>query len=127
MTVPLTLGLLYFSEPLVRVLFERGAFTAADTHLVAKVQTLFLLHIPFYTLSILLVRLISSLQANHLLMWGAVISLVINIVLNYVLGLWLGVAGIALSTSVVYLVSFCYLFCVTMLIMSRRRTTYEQG
>ena len=34
-TLPLTVMLIYFSEPLVRVLFQRGAFTEADTQIVA--------------------------------------------------------------------------------------------
>jgi len=108
-TVPLTVGLIYFSEPLVRLFFERGAFTSGDTYLVSQVQALFLLQVPFYFLSILIVRLISSLQANHILLWGAVISLPLSIILNYLLIQWWGVAGIALSTSMVYFVSFCYL------------------
>ncbi|MCM2314186.1 MAG: MATE family efflux transporter, partial [Thermoanaerobaculia bacterium] len=37
-TVPLTIGLALFSEEIVRILFERGAFTAADTALVGAVQ-----------------------------------------------------------------------------------------
>jgi putative peptidoglycan lipid II flippase len=108
-TVPLTVGLVYFSEPLVRLFFERGAFTSGDTYLVSQVQVLFLLQVPFYFLSILIVRLISSLQANHILLWGAVISLPLSVILNYLFMQWLGVAGIALSTSMVYFVSFCYL------------------
>jgi putative peptidoglycan lipid II flippase len=125
-TVPITLGLVYFSEPLVRLLFERGAFTAADTHLVGQVQALFLLQIPFYTLGMLLVRLISSLQGNHLLMWGSALNLSVNVSMNYVLGLWLGVAGIALATSLVYLISFCYLAYVSRRLL-KRRATHEQG
>jgi putative peptidoglycan lipid II flippase len=108
-TVPLAVGLVYFSEPLVRLFFERGAFTSGDTYLVSQVQVLFLLQVPFYFLSILIVRLISSLQANHILLWGAVISLPLSVILNYLFMQWLGVAGIALSTSMVYFVSFCYL------------------
>jgi putative peptidoglycan lipid II flippase len=101
-SVPLTLGLIYFSEPLVRILFERGAFTAADTHQVAQIQALYLLQVPFFVLNILVVRLISSLRANHTLVWGSVGALILDIVLNYILGYWLGVAGIALATSIVY-------------------------
>jgi putative peptidoglycan lipid II flippase len=113
-TLPLTLVLIYFSEPLVRVLFQRGAFTGADTQLVAWVQTLHLLQVPVFALGILTVKLISALKANRLLMWGAGINLVFNIVCNYVLMKWLGVAGIALSTSLMYLVSCCYLLFVSL-------------
>jgi putative peptidoglycan lipid II flippase len=125
-TIPLTLVLAYFSEPLVGLLFQRGAFTAADTRLVGQVQALYLLQIPCYVLSMLIVRLISSLKANSLLMWGAVISFFANVILDYVFALWLGVAGIALSTAVVVSISCCYLSYVLLRLM-RRRALFEQG
>jgi putative peptidoglycan lipid II flippase len=107
-TIPLTLILVYFSEPLVRLFFERGAFTLADTWRVSQVQALFLLQIPFYFLGILMVRLISSLNMNHILMQAAIINLLSKIVLNYLFMQRLGAAGIALSTTLVYAVSFIY-------------------
>ncbi|MDF5718828.1 MAG: lipid II flippase MurJ, partial [Rhizonema sp. NSF051] len=67
-TVPLTLLLIIFSEPIVRILFQRGSFTDDDTHLVSQVQSFYALQIPFYTANILVVRLISSLQSNYILM-----------------------------------------------------------
>ena len=108
-TVPLTLLCVYHSEWLVRVIFERGAFTMADTHAVSQVQAFLLLQIPLYLVGILIVRLVSALKANWILMWGCVINFLVNVVLNYVLMQWLQVAGIALSTALVYLVSVIYL------------------
>lgn len=108
-TVPLTLVLGFFSESIVHVLFERGAFNTRDTQIVAQTQLFYLLQVPFYLLCTLYVRLISSLCANHILMWGAIINLLVNVVLNLIFIQWLGVAGIALSTSVVYMVSLLYL------------------
>jgi putative peptidoglycan lipid II flippase len=107
--VPATVLLILGSKVLVRVLFERGAFTTQDTSLVATVQALYLLQVPFVMWGILLVRLASSLQKNQILLIGATITLPLNVVLNLALMRWLGVAGIALSTSVVYVVSCCYL------------------
>jgi putative peptidoglycan lipid II flippase len=112
-TVPLAFGLIYFSEPLVRLLFERGAFTSSDTNLVSQVQTLFLLQVPFYLLGVLITRLISSIRANNILLWAALINLFLKIMLNYFLMHRIGVAGIALSTTLVYVVSF--IFCFTLL------------
>jgi putative peptidoglycan lipid II flippase len=42
-------------------------------------------------------------------MWGSAGNLIVNISLNYLLMQWLGVVGIALSTSFVYLFSFLFL------------------
>ncbi len=104
-TVPITLGLILFSQPLVRVLFQRGAFTAQDTKVVSSVQAFLLLQIPFYILGNLGVRLVSALKRNSWLMTIAAVNTVLNVVLNLVFMKYAGVAGIALSTSCVYLVS----------------------
>ena len=108
LTVPFTVLIIIISTPLVQVIFQRGAFTTESTQIVAEVQTYYALQIPFYISGILVVRLISSLQANHILMWASLCNLVINIILNYLFMQWLGVAGIALSTACVYLFSFSF-------------------
>ncbi|WP_447987240.1 murein biosynthesis integral membrane protein MurJ [Nitrospira sp. Nam74] len=108
-TLPLTILLVYFSEPLTRVLFQRGAFTDADTLLVSRVQAFFVLQIPVLSLGIMVVRLISALKANHVMMWGTVINLCLNILLSYVLMQRMGVEGLALSVSLMHLASTAYL------------------
>jgi putative peptidoglycan lipid II flippase len=113
-TLPLTAVLMYFSEPLVELFFKRGAFTQSDVYLVGRIQTLYLLQVPMYVLGIMLVRLISSLKANHLLLWGAGINLSLSVALTYMLTKWMGVAGIALATSLMYLASCSYLLCISL-------------
>lgn len=105
-TVPFTLLLIAFSRPIVRVLFQRGAFTSADTELVSWVQACYAIQIPFYICAMLFVRFISSIRRNDVLMYVSAINLVLDVVLNLVLMRVWHVAGIALSTSIVYIVSF---------------------
>jgi putative peptidoglycan lipid II flippase len=122
-TLPITGCLIFFSKPIVSLLFYRGAFTAADVVVVSRVQTFYALQLPSYLVSIIVVRLISSVQANQLLLFATIINLVMNIGLNYTFMRWLGLPGIALSTSVVYLLSttLCYL-----VIMRRLRQLMRQ-
>lgn len=108
-TIPLVGFILLFSEQIVRILLQRGSFTAENTLLVAQIQACFALQIPFYISCILVVRLSSTLQMGKILMWGSVANMIVNVSLNYLLMQWLGVAGIALSTSFVYLFSFLFL------------------
>ncbi|MBA3442760.1 MAG: murein biosynthesis integral membrane protein MurJ [Pyrinomonadaceae bacterium] len=105
-TVPLTIAVVLISKPLVQMLYQRGSFTSEDADIVAQVQTFYALQIPFYLAGILVVRLISSLRDSHILMWVSGANLIINVTLNYFFVKRLGVAGIALSTSCVYLFSF---------------------
>ena len=55
-------------------------------------------------------RLISAMRANHILMWGAVLNVVVNFLADYFLMNIFGIVGIAFSTSLVYFLSFTYLF-----------------
>lgn len=111
-TVPLTFLLIYFSEPIVRFVFERGAFTKLDTDGVAEVQALYFLQIPFYLAGILGVRLLSALSKNQVLMAIGGINLLVNIAGNYFFMQYWGVAGISLSTSMVYLISMILIYIV---------------
>jgi putative peptidoglycan lipid II flippase len=113
-SVPLTIGLILFSEPLVVALLQRGSFNAKDAHLVAEIQSCFAFQIPFYIACMLVVRVISAMRINHILVWGSAGNLLVNIVLNYVFMQWLGIAGIALSTSCVYAFSFAFLLVATL-------------
>jgi putative peptidoglycan lipid II flippase len=107
--VPATLVLIVLSPLLIRVWFEHGAFTSSDTAVVSQVQALLLIQIPFFMIGILYVRLLSALRASSALLVGSMLNFTVNIALNALLMRFLGVRGIALSTSLVYLVSLIYL------------------
>jgi putative peptidoglycan lipid II flippase len=107
--IPATAILMVGSREIVRILFERGEFTSASADVVSHVQVWSAIQIPFVVFSTLFVRLISSLRANRILMWGTGISFVVNIVGDYVLRSLMGVAGIALATTLVFVISFFFL------------------
>lgn len=108
-TVPLAGLLVVFSEPIVKLVFQRGAFTSEDSSLVAHVQSLYALQIPFYVLSAFCGRLLSSLGDNQALLWSTTISFPVNAALAILLARVLGVAGIGLATSLMHVVAFCFL------------------
>jgi len=120
-TVPLTLGLMILAKPLVRLLFQRGAFTGADTDLVSRVQICYLIQVPFYTMGMLFVRFLSAVRRNDVLMYGAGISLALDVILNLILMKRWGVAGIALSTSAVYFCSLLYLIICSVRVLRESR------
>ncbi len=114
--VPLVLILIWQAPLIVRLLFERGEFRAADTLQVATVLRFAALQIPFYIASLLMSRVVVSLQANSFTLVVTSIALINNIVFNRLLMTYYGAAGIALSTAIVYLVS-----CVVLFIFLQRR------
>ena len=121
--LPATVFLIVFSKPLVRLLFQRGSFSSNDTNLVSNIQMCYLIQIPFYFCGMLFVRFLSSIRRNDVLMYGAAMNLILDIVLNLILMRVWGIAGIALSTSLVYVSSFLFLSISTIMILARRRLT----
>lgn len=109
-SVPISLLICIFSEQIIRPFYERGAFLPEDTYLVAQIQSFLIFQIPFYMGGILLVRVISSLQANKVLIWVSGLNLLLKIIMNYMFMKWLGVLGIALSTSIMFLGSFTLVY-----------------
>jgi len=101
-SIPLTLVLVAACEPMVRAIFERGHFAAADTAAVTAVQRLALLQIPFFLLGTVNGRMLSALSRNRMVVRIAAINFVMNAVLDYTFLKLFGLPGIALSTAVVY-------------------------
>ena len=103
--IPVVALLALFSEPLVRLLFQRGAFTPETTAAVTGVQLWLLPQIPFYILAMLGARVLSALDGNQIVLRIGALNLVVNVSGNYVLMQWFGVNGIAMSTSLVYAIA----------------------
>lgn len=114
-SVPVVVALTVWSAPIVALVYQRGSFTAADTALVADVQALLALQIPFYVAGMILVRLVTALGSTRALTWISLVNTLLNAVLNVVLIRYMGLPGIALATSLMYLASF------TMLLLHVRR------
>ncbi len=110
--IPLGTLLIVWSTPIVGLLFQRGAFSPADTALVARIQACYALQTPFYIALMVMMRMLSALNRNQILMLSGAISLALNIGFNLIGIHFLGVAGIALSTSGVAMFSFVFLLVV---------------
>jgi putative peptidoglycan lipid II flippase len=126
-TIPFTLLLIVLAGPLVKLFLERGAFTSADTQLVSRVLICYCLQIPFYVCGMLLVRFLSAMRRNDLLMYASAVNLVLDIVLNLVLMRRWGIAGIALSTSLVYVASFLFVAICSVKLLAGERFSVEPG
>jgi putative peptidoglycan lipid II flippase len=117
--VPLVLVTVFFSGTMVRLLYQRGAFTAADTALVSRVQSMYALQLSFAGIAVLYGRLLAAMRRTDLIMVGAAINLSLDIVLNIVCMRFLGVAGIALATSLFYAGSFVFVRTMALRLLHR--------
>jgi putative peptidoglycan lipid II flippase len=89
------------ATPIVRLVYERGTFTASATHEVALALAAFTLGLTFANCNIMFNRGFQSLQRPWLPLYVGLVNLGLNAVLDWVLLKPLGVAGITLSTSLV--------------------------
>jgi putative peptidoglycan lipid II flippase len=102
---PVVVLLAVLAEPMIRLLFERGKFTADTTRAVSLVQACLSLQVPFYIVAMLGTRALSAMDANQIVLRIGALNLLMNIAGNYAFMQWFGVNGIALSTSLMYAIA----------------------
>jgi putative peptidoglycan lipid II flippase len=108
-SVPVAVAMILGSRLLIRLTFQHGAFTAADTAAVAPVQAMYAIQLPFYIVSRVFYRYLVAIRRTKLILYCGIINLVLDVVLNLLLMRWYGVAGIALATSLWTVSTFVFL------------------
>jgi putative peptidoglycan lipid II flippase len=98
--VPLAILLFFFSPVIVRLTLQRGAFTAADTDAVAVVQAVSMLQLPFLIGITILVRALSAMKANRIVLPVFSAALVLTTALTWLLMRRYRVSGIAWASCV---------------------------
>lgn len=97
--VPATAAILVLSEPMIRLVYQRGAFDAAETEVVATALFWFAFSLPANGLFLLLTRTFFSLQRPWIPTWIAAGNLVLTAGAAWAL-YDLGVGGIVASTAI---------------------------
>jgi putative peptidoglycan lipid II flippase len=95
LALPATLGLIALSGPIVRLLFEHGAFTAADTAATAQALVLLALGLPAQVLVKALSPAFFAREDTLAPLWATLKAVVVAIVCAILLGHFFGAAGIA--------------------------------
>ncbi|WP_065752526.1 murein biosynthesis integral membrane protein MurJ [Bradyrhizobium paxllaeri] len=95
LALPATLGLIVLSEPIVRLLFERGAFTADDTQATARALMWLTLALPAHVLVKALSPAFFAREDTMTPLIAALLGVVLAVALAYLLGHWYGADGIA--------------------------------
>ena len=98
--IPSTVGSMIFSKPIIEVLFLRGEFDQEAYLLTASALFFYSIGMIGFGLREVLSRVFYSLQDSKTPMINAAIGLVLNLILNLILSKYLGIAGLALATSI---------------------------
>jgi putative peptidoglycan lipid II flippase len=117
--VPASLVTIALADPIVRLVYQRGEFTADDTIIVAQCLQAFALGLVFNGWMLILNRSFYAVQTNWIPTAIALGAVGLNAALDavfYRLGIW----GIPLATAVVNVIG-----AATLLVMMRRRIGLE--
>lgn len=112
--LPLTAGAILLAEPLVRILFERGAFTPADTLRTAQCLQMFAVSVFCNSINVLLLRACHAMKDMKAPAVCSAVTVAVNIGLNFLLVAPLQHRGLALSTSTAAVVTTVLLIFVLM-------------
>jgi putative peptidoglycan lipid II flippase len=107
--VPAAVGLTVLSVPIIRLLFQRGAFSAADTSLMQPVLAVYALGLPFFSFVNLVLRAFYAQKDTVTPVRAAVLSFVVNLALSLLLMGPLGTVGLALAGNVAIVAQAWYL------------------
>jgi putative peptidoglycan lipid II flippase len=112
LTVPATLGLVVLAEPIVRLLFEHGAFTAADTKATATALVCYGVGLVAYTGVKVLAPAFYALGSARVPLVGSVLAVLTNVAVMVVGFPILSFRAVALGTGLGSLVNAAVLFLV---------------
>ena len=116
LNVPATVGLMVLAVPIVRVIFERSAFTASDTLATAAALQFYAIGLVGYSIVRISSPVFYALQQNRTPVLVSVATVAVNAGLNLALVRVMGFRGLALGTSI------AALFNAVVLIVILRRS-----
>jgi putative peptidoglycan lipid II flippase len=107
---PAAIGLFFLAEPIVSVLFERGAFTKYDVAMSAYALRYFALGLPFMMMIKLWVSVAYSYGKVKATVWAAFISIAVNVVIVVITMPYLAHGSIGLAVSLSAFLQSVYLY-----------------
>ena len=107
--LPMTAGVMILAEPVVRLLFERGAFTAGDTRRTAECLQMYAICFTGGSINALIVRAFYAIKNTRAPAAVSALAVCVNIALNFLLIGPLQHRGLALATGIATTVSMLLL------------------
>ena len=117
LTIPAAIGLLMLARPIIGLIYEHGLFDAYATEQTALALQFYAIGLVAYSAIKVLAPAFYALDRRYLPMLVSMLSILINFALNwyFMFKMHLGHRGLALSTSLVAITNFVFLY-----IMMRR-------
>lgn len=116
--IPITLGTMIFSKEIVELLFKRGEFDRQAMMMTSLSLYFYSIGMIGFALREVIVRIFYAMQDSQTPTKNAFLGVVLNIVLNITLSKYMGVSGLAFSTSL------SAIFTTILLFFSLKKTQY---
>ncbi len=107
--IPAAVGLTVLAEPVIRLLFQRGAFRPEDTQMMIPVVAVFAFGLPFFSFVNLVLRAYYAQKDTMTPVWAALLSFVVNVALSIALMRRFGTVGLALASNLAVVVQAVHL------------------
>lgn len=107
--LPAAVGLMILATPIIRILFQRGAFVASDTELIQPILVVYAMGLPFFSFVNMVLRAYYAQKDTTTPVRAALASFVVNLVLSFALMGPLGTVGLALASNIAIVVQAVYL------------------
>jgi putative peptidoglycan lipid II flippase len=98
--IPAAALMIVLATPITRLVYQRGHFTAASTHLVSIALFWFAFSLPFGGINLLLTRTYFALQRPWIPTRFAAMNMVVDVIVSLALYKPLGIAGLVIGTAV---------------------------
>jgi putative peptidoglycan lipid II flippase len=109
-----TIVVIFMSDYLVQICFQRREFSHHDTVIVSMVQKIILIYTPFSICGMVLVNFLTSINKNAFMAWMAMGGMILNIILDYLGVTFYGIYGITIATTTIYILRSLVLFKFTL-------------
>jgi putative peptidoglycan lipid II flippase len=112
LTIPAAIGLIILAEPIIQLIYQHGRFTHYATIQTAAALRFYAIGLAGYSADKVLAPAFYALDKRHLPMFVSLTSIAVNFSLNwfFTYQLHLGHRGLALSTSLVAITNFFFLY-----------------
>jgi len=112
LTIPAAIGLMILAEPIIQLIYQHGRFTHYATIQTAAALRFYAIGLAGYSADKVLAPAFYALDKRHLPMFVSLTSIAVNFTLNwfFTYQLHLGHRGLALSTSIVAITNFFFLY-----------------
>ncbi|MEE0776935.1 MAG: murein biosynthesis integral membrane protein MurJ, partial [Bacillota bacterium] len=97
--IPSAVGLMVLRQPIITLLFQRGAFDATATAMTSSALLWYAIGLLPFAVVLVMVKVFYAFEDNKLPLYAGGAGILVNLAISFLTMKWMGVGGLALATS----------------------------